>query len=190
LAQQAIVVFVGPALPRTLWITKVDLDLRRHREYAMRRELAAAIPCERLHESLWQPANATSERSNDRVGFLVWQAHEYDVARLTLDECGNEGSSHAFQEVAFPMAGQRAIRDFGWPLTNGDGIDNLPLRGTDASAGARMSKVALPAELPEQGTLQDTATLNKQASIDRFGRHLHVRIAWKGVSKPSRDLLR
>src|SRR5258708_13502811 len=53
-----------------------------------------------------------------------------------------------------------------------------------------MSKVALPAELPQQGAFQDTATLNKHTSIDRLGRHLHIRIAWKRASKPARDLLR
>ncbi len=95
------------------------------------------------------------------------------------------GAPRAFQQIAFPMAGQRAIRDVGGPLTNGDGVDDLALRRTDASAGARMSKVALAAELPEQGALEHTATLNKQTSINRLGRHLHLRIAWKRVIEAS-----
>ncbi len=82
--------------------------------------------------------------------FLVGQAHEHDIARLALDESGNEGAPRAYQQIAFPVGGQRAIRDLGWPLTNRDGIDNLALCGTDATAGARVSKVAPPAELLAQ----------------------------------------
>ena len=46
-------------------------------------------PRQRLNKPLRQPADATCERSNDGVRFLVGQAHEHDVARLALDEGGN-----------------------------------------------------------------------------------------------------
>ena len=101
----------------------------------MRGELAPTIPRQRLHETVRQPADATSERSNDRVGFLGRQAHEHDVARLALDEGGNEGSPRPFQQVTFPVARQRAIRDVSGPLTIHLSPFERQDRGRDAPAG-------------------------------------------------------
>jgi hypothetical protein len=39
----------------------------------------------------------------------------------------------------------------------------------DTSASARMPKVVLAAELLDETTLEDPATLHKQTAIDRFG---------------------
>ena len=41
-----------------------------------------------------------------------------------------------------------------------------------------------------QLALEHAPTLDKEAAIDRFVRHLHVRIARKGPAKPARNLLR
>jgi hypothetical protein len=43
------------------------------------------------------------------------------------------------------MTRHRAIMDFGWPLSNGHGVENLPLSRAQASAAARMTKVVLTA---------------------------------------------
>jgi len=73
-------------------------------------------------------------------------------------------------------------------LSNGNG-ENLTLPWTELSAGARMAKVVLTAELLNQAAFEDAATLHEQTAVDRFWRHLHVSIARKGASKPARDLL-
>ena len=52
LTQQAVGVFVRATLPWALRVTEVHLDIRRNRERTMRREFAASIPRQRLHQSV------------------------------------------------------------------------------------------------------------------------------------------
>ena len=66
-------------------------------------ELAPTIPRQRLHQPVRQAADAKSERSNDRVRFLVRQAHEHDVARLALDEGCDPQISHPFENDAIRL---------------------------------------------------------------------------------------
>ena len=51
LAQEAVGVFVGAALPRTLRVTEVDLDAGRDREGTMGREFQPPIPGQRGHQA-------------------------------------------------------------------------------------------------------------------------------------------
>jgi hypothetical protein len=82
-----------------------------------------------------------------------------------------------------------SILDFGRPLSNRHGVEDLPLARTVLSDSTRMAKVALTAKLLDQAAFEYAAALHEQTAIDRFGRHVHVSIARKGVSKPARDLL-
>ena len=88
------------------------------------------------------------------------------------------------------MARHGPIFDLCRSLANRDGIEDLALSRTPPSSGARVPKVVLTTELLEQATFKDAATLHEQTAVDRFGRHLHVRIARKGASEPARNLLR
>jgi hypothetical protein len=74
----------------------------------------------------------------------------------------------AFQEIALPMTRHSAIINFCGPLSNRNGIENLPLSRVQPSAGARMSKVMLAAQVLEETAPQDAATLHEQAAGDRF----------------------
>ena len=80
------------------------------------------------------------------------------------------------------MARHGLIFDLCRALANRDSLEDVALSRRPASRGARVSKVVLTTELLEQATFQDAATLHKQATVDRFGRHLHVKIARKGAS--------
>ena len=88
------------------------------------------------------------------------------------------------------MARHGSILDLCRSLANRDGVDDLPLSRPPPSRGARMSNVVLTTEFLEQATFENAAALHEQTAVDRFGRHLHVRIARKGASEPARDLLR
>src|ERR1700694_5872750 len=88
------------------------------------------------------------------------------------------------------MAGQCAVTDLCRPLSNRDGVKNLAWSWTEPRASARMPKEVLEAKLPYEATLEDSATLDEEAPIDRFVRHLHIRIAWKRRPMPACDLLR
>jgi len=52
LPEQAVGVFVGATLPRTLWITEVDLDIRVQGEAFVVRHLFASLPGGGLNHSL------------------------------------------------------------------------------------------------------------------------------------------
>lgn len=94
------------------------------------------------------------------------------------------------REEHLPMARHRSILDLRRPLANRDGIQDLALSRGALRGGAGVPKVMLATRVLPQLTREDTATLNEQAPVDGFRRHLHVRIARKGASKPARDLLR
>src|SRR5262245_49869945 len=87
------------------------------------------------------------------------------------------------------MARHGAIVDVSRALANRNGIENLALARTLSCGGARVPEVVLTAQVLEQTTFEDAATLHEQTAVDRFGRHLQVRIARKGTAEPARDLL-
>jgi hypothetical protein len=66
------------------------------------------------------------------------------------------------------MTRHGAILDFCRSLANGNGVENLPLARGHPSAGARMSKVVLAAQVFEETAPQNAATLHEQAAVDRF----------------------
>ena len=182
---KAVSVFIGASLPGALRITEVDLDVRSHRKRAMGGKFGPAIPRERFDKPLGQSPNSPRQRADDCLRFLIRQADQQHKSRLPFHQRRHVRPACAFQQIAFPMPGKRAVCDVRGPLTNRDGIDDLALFGTNTSAGSRVAKVALPAEVPAQGALQNTAALNKQTAINRFVRHLHLRIARKRLSKPA-----
>jgi hypothetical protein len=87
---------------------------------------------------------------------------------LTFDERRDERASRTFKQVALPMTRHGAIVDFGRPLSNGNGVDNLPLSRGAPSARARVTKVMLTPQLFEQVALQDAAALHEEAAVNRF----------------------
>jgi hypothetical protein len=80
---------------------------------------------------------------------------------LTFNERGDERASRPFQEIAFPMTRHSAITDFCRSLSNRNGVENLPLSRGQPSAGARVSKVMLTAQVFEKTAPQDAATLHE-----------------------------
>jgi hypothetical protein len=82
-----------------------------------------------------------------------------------------------------------AIVDVCRALADRDGIEDLALTPPLPRGRPRVPKVVLPPQVLEESTFEHAATLHEQAPVDRFGRHLHVRITRKGTSQPARDLL-
>ena len=110
---------------------------------------------------MWQPLDPPRNGASDRVRILARQSHQQHVARLTFDECGDERASRPFQEIAFPMTRHRTIANFCGSLANRNSVENLPLSRAEPSAGARVSKVMLAAQVFEKTAPQDAATLHE-----------------------------
>src|SRR5450759_4773773 len=71
LSQQTIGVLVGTALPRTLRIAEVNVDIGRQRKSSMIRKLLAPVPGQRLIQLTRQHFRLLDERGNNRLGVLV-----------------------------------------------------------------------------------------------------------------------
>ena len=109
LAEQAIRVLVGPALPRTVRIAEVDLHAGGDREATMGRQFEAAVPGERGHEPDWQPLHVPRERVDDRPRRAPRHTDETDVTRAPLDQRRHVGLPGADEEIALPMPRDRAV---------------------------------------------------------------------------------
>ena len=72
LPEQTVGVFVGAALPGTLWITEVDLDVRVQGEAFVISQFFAAIPGERLVEFTRQLVSLLDECVDHRFGVFAF----------------------------------------------------------------------------------------------------------------------
>src|SRR5665811_1563414 len=71
LSQQTIGVLVGTALPRTLRIAEVNVDVGRQRKSSMIRKFLAPVPGQRLIQLTRQHFRLLDERGNNRLGVLI-----------------------------------------------------------------------------------------------------------------------
>src|SRR5450830_2153858 len=71
LSQQTVGVLVRPALPRTLRIAEVNVDVGRQRKSSMIRKLLAPVPGQRLIQLTRQNFRLLDERGNNRLGVLI-----------------------------------------------------------------------------------------------------------------------
>src|SRR5215207_6326528 len=117
LAKQAVGVLVRAPLPGAAGIAEVDLDPRLDREAPLLRHLRALIPGERAAKLGRQRGDALLERLADLDGAApLGQRDELAVARLALDQGRDRARPSAHQEVALPVAGDRALIDLGRAL--------------------------------------------------------------------------
>jgi hypothetical protein len=66
------------------------------------------------------------------------------------------------------MPRHSAITDFCGSLSNRNRVENLTLSRLQPSAGPRVSKVMLAAQVSDKTAPQDAATLHEQTAVDRF----------------------
>jgi hypothetical protein len=52
-----------------------------------------------------------------------------------------------FKKIAFPMTGHSTVVDFCRPLSNGNGVEDLPLSRVSPRGRARLTKAVLTAQL-------------------------------------------
>jgi hypothetical protein len=71
----------------------------------------------------------------------------------------------------FPVTGDGAIFDFGWPFANGNGIDDPALRVAVNACVTRAADPPLGSQMPHQFLFQRSPRLYEQTAIDGFVRH-------------------
>jgi hypothetical protein len=94
------------------------------------------------------------------------------------------------QQIAFPVTGNGAIFDFGWPFANGDRIDNLAARVPVNTGMARAADPPLGSQMPHQFLFQRSPRLYEQTPIDGFVRHAQALVVRVLHLQPPGNLLR
>jgi hypothetical protein len=97
-------------------------------------------------------------------------------------------SAGADDQVAFPVAGHRAVGGLSGPLADHDHV-------RDAAAALILAAFGAPdgpagAQAGSQVTAQRAAALDVDRLVDRLVRHPHLRPAGELCSQAGRDLLR
>src|SRR4029077_9734094 len=80
-------------------------------------------------------------------------------ARTTLHQRDHVTVAGPAQQIAFPVTGNGAIFDFGWPFANGDRIDNLAARVPVNTGMARAADPPLGSQMPHQFQFQRSPRL-------------------------------
>ena len=110
LAKQSIRVFVGAALPRTLWIAEIDWT-----PVAMEKLRWAASSCRGPRSGTPLARGQTADSSRQRLhhvsGLFAPQPNQEHVARGPLHQCRDIGIRRPRQQIAFPMPGDPTVLD-------------------------------------------------------------------------------
>ena len=131
-----------------------------------------------------------AERACDRAGVLAVDGDEHDKARVTLDERRDVTVGGAGEQIALPVAGDRAVCRLGRPLPDRDGVNDLALAAVAAARGTRTADRARAAKVREQLPLQRPARLHEQRQVDRLVRHPHSLVVGIVKLQPAGNLLR
>ena len=139
LAKQTVSVLVRSALPRRVRVTEVDGHARRHADRAVSCHLRSLVPSHRSHELGRQRRNRLAHRGLDRgCGVIVREVQEQHEASGSLHQSTDgTAAAGAHDEVSFPMAGNRAVVDFGRTFRDHHHVGN-PALSIDSSLGAAL----------------------------------------------------
>ena len=189
LSQQAVGILIAAALPGTAWIAEIDLHVGGDGEALVVSHLLASIPGQRAAQFLRQFAHVFTERGYHGRRVLARNLEKHHKASMALDQRRDVRVVRSGEKISFPVAWHGAVLDLGWPLADGDHIDDL---SQSALRGAALGLAHLPrfTQVCRQLLLQHTAGLNKEAPIDRFVRYLHALVGWELPLQPAGDLLR
>src|ERR1019366_8902371 len=185
LAQQAVGVLVGAALPRTARVAEEDLQAGREAEFGVPGHLGALIPGQRSTQLLGQRRDRRSDRVADGFGAVscerwavldahltmaghAWQVEEDREPGGAFNQRADRRAVQAEDEIAFPMTGNRSIRDLRRPLADHDlGGDEVLAA---AGANSRNAKGAAGAQTRGQVPSQRPTALDIQRLVDRLVR--------------------
>ncbi len=100
-------------MPRALWITEVNLDVRVQAKALVISHFFTTIPGERLVEFSRQFVSMLDERVDHRFGVFALHSDQHDVSSMALNEGRDLAVASAHDQVAFPVTWHSAILDAG-----------------------------------------------------------------------------
>jgi hypothetical protein len=120
----------------------------------------------------------------------VGQVREQDVAGGAFDEGGDRRAAvRANDQIAFPVARDGTVLDFGGPIANHQ-HRRLEPRTALVRTALRSADCPACAQTPGQLAPQFAAALDVEGLVDRLVRHVHLRAIGKPQTQPLADLLR
>jgi len=106
LAEQAIGVLVGTALPRALRIAEVNIDVGRQAKPPMIGQFLAAVPGQRFVQFARQLLGLLDERRDHRPGAFIGHLGQQHIARMTFHQGDDVTVLRSRQEIALPVTRQ------------------------------------------------------------------------------------
>src|SRR5471032_481940 len=168
LPQEPVGIFVRSALPGTLGIAEVNLDIGGQREALVIRHLLAAIPGERPVELVWQLLGVLDERIDDRFCVLARNLRKHHVARVTLNQRRDLAVLAAEQQITFPVTGHGTVFSRGRTLADRDGVRDLTVNRGLLRVMPRATHPTRAPQMLRQLLLQSPTGLDEEAAIDRL----------------------
>jgi hypothetical protein len=126
--QETIGVLVASPLPWTLRIAKVDAYVGCNGESFVMSQLSASISGQRGHQSIRKAFNLPDERIHNILAVFSLDVDEHYKSGVALHQGSNVGVLAPREQIAFPVAWDRALLYFGRPLPDGYGVNNLSAR--------------------------------------------------------------
>ena len=94
-------------------------------------------------------------------GVFPAQLDEHREARVALHECGHVRVVGPREQIAFPMAWNGTVFDFGGTLSDGNRIDDLSRQPAWRGASFRIAHASPCPKMPHQLFLEHTTGLDK-----------------------------
>src|SRR6185295_4175999 len=89
--------------------------------------LFALIPGQGASQLLRQFADVLGKGSNNSPRVLAGDLGEHREAGIPFDQSGDVRVVRSGKKISFPMSRHGAILNLGWPLADGDHIEDMPL---------------------------------------------------------------
>src|SRR3954466_7203087 len=170
LAQQAISVLVGAALPRRMRVGEVNAQARERGQLAMAGHLLALVVGQGEAQRGRHRQQAGGEAIARRLGFGVGQLDQDHLTAGPLDQRADRGTiAGPLDQIALPMSGHQASLSLRWPFVDaGHVADPAP---PFAVLGPSAALWLALAQAGEQLAPQFTARHGVDRLVDRFVRH-------------------
>ena len=151
-------------------------------------QLVPPVPRQRRHQLARQPAHLADQAIDHRHGGLARHPHQVHVARVALDQGGDHRLPGPHEQIALPVARQRAVGDLRRALADRDGVDDLPAPRCAARGGLGAPVRALRAQVRGELALERAARLHEERAVDRLGGHVERGDVGVGAPQPAGNL--
>ena len=187
LAQQAIGVLVGPALPGAVRIGKEHLDREAVRQPLMFRHLFPSIVGQRFPQRGRHMSELLGEAPSSTRGIRPFHPGQDDQPRRPLHQGAHRRAiASALEQVTFPVSGHDPSGHVGRPFGDWRHVGNLA-PAVPASCPRATGLTGLP-QRGQQCTPQASPRQHIQGRVDGFGREVFLHVIRIRASEAASNL--